>query len=82
MIKISGKEVDIHSGPAKVFDSEYDGMRLGVWCIAANDVCFIVLTAIREHKIVKGDVVIIRYEGPRGGPGMREQLAPSAALVG
>ena len=40
------------------------------------------LTAITEHKIVKGDVVIIRYEGPRGGPGMREQLAPSAALVG
>ena len=38
--------------------------------------------AIDEQKIVKGDVVVIRYEGPKGGPGMREMLAPTAALVG
>jgi dihydroxy-acid dehydratase len=38
--------------------------------------------AISELKIKKGDVVVIRYEGPRGGPGMREMLAPTAALVG
>src|SRR5207248_8462083 len=38
--------------------------------------------AIEATEIKKGDVVVIRYEGPRGGPGMREMLAPTAALVG
>ncbi|MDR2028902.1 MAG: dihydroxy-acid dehydratase [Treponema sp.] len=37
---------------------------------------------IMEGKIVPGDVVVIRYEGPRGGPGMKEKLAPTAALAG
>ncbi len=39
-------------------------------------------TAISKLEIQKGDVVVIRYEGPKGGPGMREMLAPTAALVG
>jgi len=38
--------------------------------------------AIFEGKIVKGDVVVIRYEGPKGGPGMREMLSPTAAIAG
>lgn len=38
--------------------------------------------AILEGKVKAGDVVIIRYEGPRGGPGMREMLAPTAAIAG
>lgn len=38
--------------------------------------------AVRQRKIVPGDVVVIRYEGPRGGPGMREMLGVTAALVG
>lgn len=38
--------------------------------------------AISKRKIVEGDVVVIRYEGPKGGPGMREMLAVTAALVG
>ncbi len=38
--------------------------------------------AIMERKISKGDVVVIRYEGPRGGPGMREMLTPTAAIAG
>lgn len=38
--------------------------------------------AIREGKIVAGDVVVIRYEGPKGGPGMREMLTPTSLLVG
>ncbi len=38
--------------------------------------------AISKQKIRKGDVIIIRYEGPKGGPGMREMLAVTAALVG
>ena len=40
------------------------------------------VNAIYAGKIKKGDVVVIRYEGPAGGPGMREMLAPTAALVG
>ncbi|MFP3090711.1 dihydroxy-acid dehydratase [Treponema sp. TIM-1] len=38
--------------------------------------------AIMGGKIVPGDVIVIRYEGPRGGPGMKEMLAPTAALAG
>ncbi len=40
------------------------------------------ITAIYNGKIVKGDVVIIRYEGPKGGPGMREMLGPTSAIAG
>jgi dihydroxy-acid dehydratase len=40
------------------------------------------LEAIFGGKIKPGDVVVIRYEGPKGGPGMREQLLPTSALVG
>ena len=40
------------------------------------------IAAIRAGKIVKGDVVIIRYEGPKGGPGMREMLSPTSEIAG
>ena len=40
------------------------------------------LDAILEDRIKAGDVIVIRYEGPKGGPGMREMLAPTAAIVG
>ncbi|KAF3888314.1 MULTISPECIES: dihydroxy-acid dehydratase [Nostocales] len=40
------------------------------------------LDAILEKKINSGDVIVIRYEGPKGGPGMREMLAPTSALIG
>ena len=40
------------------------------------------MQAIMAQKIKDGDVVVIRYEGPKGGPGMREMLAPTSALVG
>jgi dihydroxy-acid dehydratase len=40
------------------------------------------LAAILEGRIRPGDVIVIRYEGPRGGPGMREMLAPTSALIG
>ncbi len=40
------------------------------------------MAAIMERKITHGDIVVIRYEGPQGGPGMREMLAPTSALVG
>jgi len=40
------------------------------------------LKAILNRKIKKGEVIVIRYEGPKGGPGMREMLAPTSAIVG
>ena len=40
------------------------------------------MAALMESRITAGDVVVIRYEGPKGGPGMREMLAPTAALMG
>lgn len=59
------KEMLVHSGPARVFDSEDDAIN-----------------AIYDNKIKAGDVVVIRYEGPKGGPGMREMLNPTSALAG
>jgi dihydroxy-acid dehydratase len=40
------------------------------------------MAALMEGRITAGDLVVIRYEGPKGGPGMREMLAPTAALMG
>ena len=40
------------------------------------------MAAIMDGTVVKGDVVIVRYEGPRGGPGMREMLSPTSAING
>jgi dihydroxy-acid dehydratase len=40
------------------------------------------LEAILDKRIKPGDVIVIRYEGPKGGPGMQEMLAPTAALIG
>jgi dihydroxy-acid dehydratase len=40
------------------------------------------MAALMGGKVKSGDVVVIRYEGPKGGPGMREMLAPTAALMG
>jgi len=65
VIKLSGKMIQQHSGPARVFEREEEAMD-----------------AILGGQINKGDVLVIRYEGPKGGPGMREMLSPSAALVG
>ncbi len=58
-------EMYVHTGPAKVFNSEEDA-----------------IDAIYNKKIQKGDVVVIRYEGPAGGPGMREMLSPTSAIAG
>ncbi len=58
-------EMMVHSGPARVFDSEEDAIN-----------------AIYAGNIHAGDVVVIRYEGPKGGPGMREMLNPTSAIAG
>ncbi len=65
VMKLSGKMIKQHKGPARVFECEDDAMN-----------------AILDGKISHGDVIVIRYEGPKGGPGMREMLSPSAALMG
>jgi dihydroxy-acid dehydratase len=63
--KITGKEGNRFSGPAKVYDSEED-----------------MLKALEQKQIAKGDVVVIRFEGPKGGPGMPEMLTPTSAIMG
>ena len=40
------------------------------------------LAALERHEIQKGDVIVIRYEGPKGGPGMPEMLTPTSAIMG
>jgi dihydroxy-acid dehydratase len=40
------------------------------------------LQSILNGDIVKGDVIVVRYEGPKGGPGMREMLSPTSAIMG
>ena len=40
------------------------------------------MKAILDGEVVKGDVVVVRYEGPKGGPGMREMLSPTSAING
>lgn len=58
-------EMLVHRGPAKVFESEEEAIKV-----------------IYEGGIKAGDVVVIRYEGPAGGPGMREMLSPTSAIQG
>jgi dihydroxy-acid dehydratase len=65
VVKLSGHERRVHTGPARVFDGEEAAMA-----------------AVLGKEIAEGDVVVIRGEGPAGGPGMREMLAVTAALVG
>ena len=63
--KITGKEGEMFTGKAKVFDSEDEALK-----------------SILDGKIVDGDVIVIRREGPKGGPGMREMLGPTSAIMG
>ena len=63
--KITGKEGEKFTGPARVFDGEKE-----------------LIQGIEDKKIIPGDVVVIRYVGPKGGPGMPEMLKPTSALIG
>jgi dihydroxy-acid dehydratase len=63
--KITGKEGELFTGTAQVYDSE-EAMLLG----------------LERNEIAKGSVVVIRYEGPKGGPGMPEMLTPTSAIMG
>jgi dihydroxy-acid dehydratase len=63
--KITGKEGELFTGPARVFDGEQD-----------------LIQGIQSGREKAGDVVVIRYVGPRGGPGMPEMLKPTSAIIG
>lgn len=63
--KITGKEGEMFTGPARVFDSED----------ALNE-------ALRNKEIKGGEVIVIRYCGPKGGPGMPEMLKPTSTIMG
>lgn len=63
--KISGKEGEKFTGPARVFDGEHE-----------------LINGIYSGKIKAGDVVVIRYVGPKGAPGMPEMLKPTSAIIG
>jgi len=63
--KITGKEGERFTGPARVFDGEQD-----------------LIQGIQTGRVQAGDVVVIRYVGPRGGPGMPEMLKPTSAIIG
>ena len=63
----------------KVAGHDYSEFRGPARVFDSEEAAF---TAIEKNQIKAGDVVVIRYEGPKGGPGMREMLAVTAALVG
>ncbi len=65
LVKLAGTERRVHTGPARVFESEE----------ACTD-------AVRSGHVQSGDVLVVRYEGPAGGPGMREMLSVTASVVG
>jgi dihydroxy-acid dehydratase len=65
VVKVSATTRRLHSGPARVFDSEEAAMA-----------------AVTSQNIAAGDVIVIRYEGPKGGPGMREMLGVTGAVMG
>ena len=64
---------------AKVTGSPHSRMTGPARVFEAEEAC---LDAILAGRIKRGEVIVIRYEGPRGGPGMREMLSPTSALVG
>lgn len=63
--KITGKEGERFTGPARVFDDE-----------------FVLVEGLKEGRIKHGDVIVIRYVGPKGAPGMPEMLKPTSLIIG
>jgi len=64
--KITGKEGTRFQGPARCFDAEEDMMA----------------AVLADHASLRGAVIVIRYEGPKGGPGMKEMLNPTSVVMG
>jgi dihydroxy-acid dehydratase len=63
--KITGKEGEKFTGPARVFNGEFE-----------------LVNGIQDGRVKKGDVIVIRYVGPKGAPGMPEMLKPTSAIMG
>jgi dihydroxy-acid dehydratase len=64
--KVTGKEGTKFVGPARCFDSEEEMMA----------------AVTTDHSSLDGSVIVIRYEGPKGGPGMKEMLSPTSMVMG
>lgn len=64
--KLTGKEGRRFQGPARCFDSEESMME----------------AVVTDHQALEGRVIVIRYEGPKGGPGMKEMLTPTSMIQG
>jgi len=64
--KITGKEGTTFVGPARCFNAEEDLME----------------ACQKDHESLRGSVIVIRYEGPKGGPGMKEMLNPTSVIMG
>ncbi|MEX0985932.1 MAG: dihydroxy-acid dehydratase [Bacteroidales bacterium] len=62
--KITGKEGELFTGPARVFEDEFEAVKS------------------IQTKVKKGDVIVIRYAGPKGAPGMPEMLKPTSVVMG
>jgi dihydroxy-acid dehydratase len=65
LLKVAGLQTLVHSGPARVFESEEEAQA-----------------AVQHRRYAPGDVIVIRNEGPKGSPGMREMLGITALLYG
>jgi len=78
VVKTAGFDAKVFEGPARVFERERPAMD----ALENSDEFSITLDALENGTIRAGDVVVIRYEGPKGGPGMREMLAITAAIKG
>ena len=82
VLKVTGEDQFHHEGPARVFESEEEAMQyVQEGGIESGDVDEGTSSG-NQTGVQSGDVIVIRNEGPRGGPGMREMLGVTAAVVG
>ena len=77
-----GERYSSEMNATQVFDRLAGGWTYWGWKGGYFDSEDDAMAAIMKNQITHGDVVIIRYEGPKGGPGMREMLSPTSALIG
>ena len=77
ILKLSGKDLPFFEGPAVVFDDEFSAFEAITNTERVDNT-----DSRRMKRIEKGNVIVIRNEGPKGSPGMPEMLSPGAALVG
>ncbi|NBV07073.1 MAG: dihydroxy-acid dehydratase [Proteobacteria bacterium] len=85
VVKIAGMQTGSLGGSSERFSGAIEGNKNplvftgSALCFDSEEACF---KAVEQKKYKAGDVLVIRYEGPKGGPGMREMLATTAAIYG